>query len=52
MARCNPAYTLGAGKKLTLDQQEENLLNEDDKRRVQAISDSVMYVGQVTCYDI
>ena len=52
MGNCNPAHTPGVGKKLSLDQPEENLLNKKDKRRFQAITGSVMCLGQVTRYDI
>ena len=49
---CNPVHTAGVGKELSLDQPEENLLNKEDKRRFQAITGSVMCLGQVTRYDI
>ena len=52
MGNCNPAHTPGVGKELSLDHPEENLLNKEDKRRFQAITGSVMYLGQVTRYDI
>ena len=52
MENFNPAYTPGVGKKLSLDQPRENILNKEDKRRFQAIMGSVMYLGQVTRYDI
>ena len=52
MGNCNPAHTPGVGKELSLDQPEENLLNKEDKRRFQAITGSVMCLGQVTRYDI
>ena len=40
-------------RKITsLDQPDENLLNKEGKRRFQAITGSVMYLGQVTRYDI
>ena len=52
MGNCNPAHTPCVGKQLSLDQPEENLLNKEDKRRFQAITGSVMYLGQVTRYDI
>ena len=32
MQDCNPAYTPGVGPGLSLDQPEENLLNEEGKR--------------------
>ena len=52
MGNCNPAHTPGVGKKLSLDQPEENLLNKEDKRRFQAITGSVMCLGQVTRYTV
>ena len=51
MGNCNPAHTPGVGKELSLDQPEENILNKEDRRRFQAITGSVMGLGQVTCYD-
>ena len=45
MGNCNPAHTPGVGKELSLDHPEENLLNKEDKRRFQAITGSVMYLG-------
>ena len=52
MKGCNPAYTPGVGPELSLNQPEENLLNEEEKRRYQAITGAVMYLAQVTRYDI
>ena len=52
MKGCNPAYTPGVGPKLSLNQPEEKLLNEEEKRRYQAITGAVMYLAQVTRYDI
>ena len=48
----NSTYMPGVGKELLLDQPEERLLSKEEKHRFQAISGSVMYVGQVTRYDI
>ena len=39
-------------KELSLDQPEERLLSKEEKQRFQAITGSVMYLGQVTRYDI
>ena len=44
MGNCNPAYTPGAGKELSLDQPEETILDKEDKRRFQTITGSVMYL--------
>ena len=52
MASCNPTYTPGVGKELSLDQPEEKLLSNEDKQRFQAITGSVMYLRQVTRFDI
>ena len=52
MGNFNPALTPGVGKELWLDQPEENLLNKEDKRCFQAITGSVMCLGQATRYDI
>ena len=52
MEGCNLAYTLGVGPKLSLNQVEKKLLNEEEKWRCQAITGAVMYLAQVTRYDI
>ena len=52
MASCNSTYTPGVRKKLWLDQPEERLLSKEEKQRFQAITGSVMYLGQVTRYGI
>ena len=48
----NPAYTPGVGSELSLDQPEENLLNEEGKQRYQSITGAAMYLVQVCRYDI
>ena len=52
MKGCNPVYTPGVGPELSLSQPEEKLLNEEEKRRYQAITGAVMYLAQLTRYDI
>ena len=53
MEGCKPTYTPGVGAELSLNQPEEKLLvNEEEKRRYQAITGAVIYLAQVTCYDI
>ena len=47
----NLAYTLGVGPELSLNQPEEKLLHEE-KRRYQVITGAVMYLAQITRYDI
>ena len=52
MGNCNPTYTPGVGSELSLDQPEEKLLSKEDKQYLQVITGSVMYLGQVTLYEI
>ena len=52
MKSCNPAYTPQMGPELSLNQPEKKLLNEEEKLRYQAITGAVMYLAQVTCYNI
>ena len=53
MKGCNPAYTPGVGPELSLNHPEENLLDEEDKKRCyQFITAAAMYLGQVSRYDI
>ena len=48
----NPAHTPGVVPELSLSQPEETLLNEEEKRRYQAITGAGMYLAQVTRCDI
>ena len=43
---CNPAYTYGVELELSLNQPEEKLLDEKDKKRYRSITGAVMYLGQ------
>ena len=52
MASCNSTYTPGVGKELSLDQPEERPLEKEEMQRFQAITGTVMYLEQVTRYDI
>ena len=52
MEGCNPAYTYEVGPELSLNQPEEKQLNEEEKQRYHAITEVVMYLTQVTRYDI
>ena len=52
MGSCNPLSTLGFGLELSVDQPDETLLNAEDKQRYQAITGFVMYLAQITRYDI
>ena len=44
-------YTPGVGPKLSLNQPEKKMLDEEDKKRYQTITGAVMYLGQVSRYD-
>ena len=48
MESFNPAYTFGVGPELSLNQSEEKLLNEEEKRRYQVITGAEMYLTLVT----
>ena len=52
MASCDSTHTPGVGKELSLDEPEERILSKEEKQRFQAITGSVMYLGQVTRYGI
>ena len=51
MRGCNPTYTPGVGPELFLDQPEENLSNEEGKRRYRSVTGAAMYLVQVCRYD-
>ena len=52
MQDCRPLAMPGYSKELSLIQPEDNLLNEEAKRRFQVIVGSAMYLSQVTRHDI
>ena len=52
MRGCTTAYAPGVGPELFLDQPEENLLNEEGKRRYQSVTGAAMYLVQFFRYDI
>ena len=52
MRECKPVNTPGAGKQLSLDQPEGNRLNDTEMQRYQAITGLLIYLAQVTRYDI
>ena len=52
MKGCNSAFTTGAGPECSLNQAENNLLDEEGKRRYQSIVGASMYLTQVSRYDI
>ena len=40
------------GPELSLNQPKEKMLEDEDKKRYQSITGDVMYLGEVSCYDI
>ena len=52
MADCKPVSTPGFGQELSTNQPEHILLNEEETQRFQAITGSVMYLAQITRYDV
>lgn len=52
MANCKPVSTPGFGPELSVKQPEETLLNKEDTQRYQAITGSIMYLAQITRYDV
>ena len=52
MENCRPVCTPGFGSELSTEQPEETLLNEEETLKYQAITGSVMYLAQITRYDV
>ena len=52
MADCKPVSTPGFGQDLSTNQPEQTLFNEDETQRFKAITGSVMYLAQITRYDV
>ena len=52
IADCKPVSTPGFGQELSTNQPEQTLLNEEETQRFQAITGSVMYLAQITRYDV
>ena len=52
MANCKPTSTPGCGPELSIKQLENTLLNDKETQRYQAITRSLMYLAQITRYDI
>ena len=52
MGECKPVYTVGVGPELSINQGEGNPLTKADAQRYQSNVDSVMYLAQVSRYDI
>ena len=52
MANCNVAFMPGVGPEISLDQPADRLLNEQGKQRYQSIAGALMYLAQVSRFDI
>ena len=52
MENCKPSSIPGTGLELSTEQPAETLLNTDQTQRYQAITGSVMYLAQITRYDV
>ena len=52
MTNCDVAFTPGAGPEISLDQPADRLLNEKGKQRYQSIAGALLYLAQVSRYDI
>ena len=52
MKGCNSVYKSVVEPELSLNQPEEKLLDEEDKKRYQSITGTVMYLGQIFRYAI
>ena len=52
MSDCKPTNTPGYGPKLSNNQPDDTLLDEEETRRYQGIVGCLMYIAQVLRYDI
>ena len=52
MENCKPSSIPGTGSELSTEQPAETLLNKEQTQRYQAITGSVMYLAQITRYDV
>ena len=52
MENCKPSSIPGTGSELSTEQPAETLLNTEQTQRYQAITGSVMYLAQITRYDV
>ena len=52
MTNCNVEFTSGVGPEISLDQPVHRLLDEQGKQRYQSIAGVLMYLAQVSRYDI
>ena len=52
MSNCNVAFTPGVGSEISLDQPSDRLLDEQGKHRYQFIAGALMYLAQISRYDI
>ena len=52
MEDCKPSSIPGTGTEISTEQPAETLLNTEQTQRYQAITGSVMYLAQITRYDV
>ena len=52
MEKCKPSSIPGTGSELSTEQPAETPLNTEQTQRYQAITGSVMYLAQITRYDV
>ena len=52
MENCKPSSIPGTGSELSTEQPAETLFNTEQTQRYQAITGSVMYLAQITRYDV
>ena len=52
MENCKPSSIPGTGTELSTEQSAETLLNTENTQRYQATTASVMYLAQITRYDV
>ena len=52
MTNCNVAFTPGDGPEISLDQPADRLLDEQGNQQYQSIAGALMYLAQVSRYDI
>ena len=52
MTNGNVAFTPGVGPEISVDQPAGKLLDEEEKQRYQSIAGALMYLVQVSRYDI
>ena len=52
MKGCYAAFTPGTGPELPLDQRDNNLLDEEGRRRYQSIVGTAKFLAQISTHDV